>query len=191
MPSLLLVDYLQRCRAQYALTEAKPAYTAEESAHLNRIPPRRFAKVVMARTDVELIMVVIPAHFRLAPDLLRCELGVEKVELATERHFKNRFSRCELGAIPPFGHLFGVRALFMASAFDSFADIFCKAGSHGELLRMPFFEFSRLAHLEPIERGAVLQLRTPPRSHLRRLLQLAKDSGDRPSLRRASLIMQS
>lgn len=173
MPNLLLIDYLQRCRAQYLLTEAVSAYTAEESARLNRIPPRRFAKVVIAHTDTEMLMVVMPAHYRLAPELLRRDLQVSKLELAPERRFRHRFPRCELGALPPFGHLFGLRALFMESAFDPFGDIFCKAGAHGELLRMPFSEFVRLAHLEPIERGAVLQLRNPPRSHLQRLLRLA------------------
>jgi len=188
MPSLLLVDYLQRCRAHYALINAEPAFTAEETARRNRIPPRRFAKVVVAHTDAELLMVVMPAHHRLAPELLRRELDVEKVELAAERQFKNRFPRCELGALPPFGHLFGLRAVFLASAFDAFSDIFCKAGSHGELLRMPFSEFTRFAHLEPIKHGAVLQLRSPTKAHLQRLLRLAKEGAPQLQPRRSLIV---
>lgn len=180
MPSLLLVDYLQRSRAQYALFEVPPACRADETARLGRIAPRHFAKAVIARIDGELVMVVMPAHYRLAPAQLRGELGAERVELATERHFRNRFPRCELGAIPPFGHLFGLRALVVPS-FDKAGDIFCKAGTHAELLRMPYSEFQRLAHLEPVTRGAVLQLRNPTRSHLQRLLTLAKAGGARVS----------
>lgn len=173
MPSLLLVDYLQRSRAQYALLNVPAACTAEETARVSRIAPRKFAKAVMARVDSELLMVVMPAHYRLVPSALRDELGANKVELAAEKHFQRRFPRCELGAIPPFGHLFGLRALSI-TAFDEFGDIYCKAGTHGELLRMPFGEFQHLAHLEPIERGAALQLRTPVRSHLQRLMKLAR-----------------
>lgn len=173
MPSLLLVDYLQRSRAQYAMLNVASACTAEDTVRLNHLSPRRFAKVVMARVDAELVMIVMPAHYRLASTALREELGAKKIELATERYFQRRFPRCEPGAMPPFGHLFGVRAL-LVSAFDEFGDIFCKPGTHGELLRMPFGEFRRLAHLEPIERGAVLQLRTPMRSHFQRLINLAK-----------------
>lgn len=178
MPSLLLVDYLQRCRAQYTILNATPACTAEEVAHLNRIPPRRFAKVVMVRVDDELTMVVIPAHYRLVPKLLGEALGASRVELATENQFRNRFPRCELGAIPPIGHLFGLRALALP-LFDDFADIYCKAGAHGELLRMPFRELQRFAHWDPVAQGAKLQLRSPAANHLQRLLRLAKTSGAR------------
>lgn len=174
MASLLLVDYLQRSRAQYLLMDAPFAYAAEESAKLGRIPPRRFAKVVMALVDGELTMVVMPVHFRLATELLRQSLKAGKVELAEERQFKNRFPRCELGAMPPFGHLFGVRALLI-SEFDEFSELHFKAGTHREWLRMPFSEFKRLAHLEPVENGAVLQLRNPSKNHLQRLLGAVKD----------------
>jgi len=173
MPNLLLVDYLQRSKAQYNVFNISPACTAEESARLGRIPLRRFAKVVMARIDSELVMVVIPAHYHLVPLALRDELKAGSVELAAERDFQRRFPRCELGAMPPFGHLFGLRALWV-KGFEEFGDIFCKAGTHSEILRMPFFEFQRLAHLEPIERGASIRLRNPTHSHLQRLLRLAR-----------------
>jgi hypothetical protein len=40
---------------------------------------------------------------------------------------------------------------------------------------MPFSEFKRLAHLEPVAAGAVLQLRQPSKNHLKRLLGAVKD----------------
>lgn len=174
MASLLLVDYLQRSRAQYLLMDAPFAYAAEESARLGRVAPRRFAKTVMTLVDDELTMVVMPVHYRLATELLRQTLKAGKVELAEERQFKNRFPRCELGAMPPFGHLFGLRALLI-DEFDEFSEVHCKAGTHREWLRMPFTEFKRLAHLEPVAGGAVLQLRRPGKNHLQRLLGAVKD----------------
>ncbi len=173
MPNLLLVDYLQRSRAQFNLLNVPVACTAQESARLARIPPRRFTKVVMARADSELVMVVMPAHYYLVPLVLREVLKVERVELAAERDFQRRFPRCEIGAMPPFGHLFGLRA-FSVKGLEEFGDIFFKAGTHGEILRMPFFEFQRLAHLEPVERGASVRLRNPMHTHLQRLLKLAR-----------------
>lgn len=181
MPNLLLVDYLQRSRAQYNLCTVPAAYTAEESARLARIPPRRFAKVVVVRADTELLLVVMPAHYHLVRPALCDELKAQSVELATERDFRRRFPRCEVGAIPPFGHLFGFRAL-LVSAFEEFGDIFCKAGTHNEILRMPFFEFQRLAHLEPIERGASPQLRDPVHSRLQRLLKASRQQQAAPLL---------
>lgn len=173
MPNLLLVDYLQRSRAQYSLMDVPAAYTAEESARLGRIAPRKFAKVVMVRVDSELAMVVMPAHYHLATNALREELSVRNVELATERDFRRQFPRCELGAIPPFGHLFGLRA-FLINAFDEFGDVFCKSGTHNEIIRMSCSEFRRTARLDPIERGASIRLRDPMQSHLQRLLKAAR-----------------
>lgn len=173
MPNLLLVDYLQRSRAQYSLHTVPAAYTAEETARLARVAQRRFAKVVMVRVDTELVMVVMPAHFHLVPQALREELNAQHVELAAERDFRRQFPRCEVGAIPPFGHLFGLRA-FMINTFDEFGDVFCKAGTHDEILRMPASEFRRMARLDLIERGASLRLRGSLHSHLQRVLKSAR-----------------
>lgn len=170
MPNLLLVDYLQRSRAQYSLHTVPVAYTAEQTARLARVVPRRFAKVVMVRIDGELAMVVMPAHFHLVPQALCEELGVQRVELAPERDFKRQFPRCEVGAIPPFGHLYGLRAL-MINKFDEFGDVFCKAGSHDEILRMPACEFRRMVRPDLIERGASLRVRGTVQAHLQRLLK--------------------
>lgn len=173
MASLLLIDYLERSRAHYSLHYHPNAWSAEETARLNRVQSRRFAKAVMVRADGELAMMIIPANYRVELPDLATELGAAKLELAEERHFQRRFPRCELGAIPPFGHLFGLRAFMIPALFDTTTDIYCKAGTHTELLRMPFGEFHRLAHAEAVQRGAASKLRKPSPGHLRRLLELA------------------
>jgi Ala-tRNA(Pro) deacylase len=172
MASLLLIDYLERSRAFYTLKEHPAAFTAAETARLNRVTPRHFAKTVMVRVDSELAMMVVPCHYRVALEDLRSSLGATTVELAPERQFQRRFPRCEVGAMPPFGHLFGLRA-FMVPLFDEFSDIHFKAGSHNELLRMPFSEFRRLAHVETVMQGAVPKLRNLAPAHLQRLFDLA------------------
>ncbi len=186
MPNLLLIDYLQRSRAQFSVHNVPAAYTAEESARLARVVARRFTKVVMVHIDAELAMVVMPAHFHLVPQALCEELKAQRIELATEREFKRQFPRCEVGAIPPFGHLFGVRA-FMVNAFDEFGDIFCKSGTHDELLRMPATEFRRMARPDIIESGASLRLRGSSHARLQRLL---KASPQQTLLPRAPLLKQ-
>ena len=176
MASLLLIDYLERSRAYYTVKEHSCAYTAEETARLNRIPPRSFAKTVMIRIDGELAMMVLPSNHRVALDALRSSLGVGKVELPAEQQFQRRFPRCEVGAMPPFGHLFGLRA-FMMPVFDEFADIHFKAGSHTELLRMPFSEFRRLAHVEAVLQGAEPMRRSLSPARLQGLLDRALQTG--------------
>lgn len=157
MPSLLLLDYLERRRTVYQLLRHRPAAGAEQTARALGIPSRRFGKVVMLRLDEELAMMVVPAHYRVELGRLRHALGVARVEVATPRQFQHRFPRCESGAMPPFGHLFGLRTLSSALVDDF--DIAFKAGTHSESVLMPFCEFRRLAHTEEIPGCASSQIR--------------------------------
>jgi Ala-tRNA(Pro) deacylase len=61
-----------------------------------------------------------------------------------EADFKDRFPECEVGAMPPFGNLYGMDVY----AADSLADahIAFNAGSHRELMRMDWGDFERLVH---------------------------------------------
>ena len=154
MPSKLLLDYLDRSGACYQLVQHQLAYTASELEQYAKANGSTLAKVTMVKVDKELAMVVLPAHHNVHCDLLANALMAGSVVLATEAEFCHRFPRCEPGAIPPFGHLFGVTA-YMMPIFDECGTIAFCAGSHTELLMMPFMDFERLAHVETIQRGVV------------------------------------
>lgn len=170
MPSPLLIDYLNRCKAVYQLQQHAPMTAAAEAARLHRVSPRCVAKSVLVRVDGELAMVVVPANYRVVLGSLRQALGASRIELARERQFQYRFPRCEPGAMPPFGHLFGFIA-YAAPLFDTAHDILFKAGSHAESVRMPFAEFRRLAHFDPIGADAMELCREP--SHPSRLCDVS------------------
>src|SRR5690606_33014864 len=99
MPSPLLIDYLNRCKAVYRLQRHAPAATAAEAARIQGVPPDWFAKPVLVRVDGALSMVIMPANYRIAPGELRRSLGATRLELASERQFQHRFPRCEPGAM--------------------------------------------------------------------------------------------
>ncbi len=149
MASALLVDYLRRARACFVLQAHEPACTAAAIARCSQVAPWRFAKVVMVKVDAELAMVVLPASRRLPLQSLRRAIGAHYVMLARERDFRRRFPRCEAGAIPPFGHLFGLRS-WLLPGFDEGSAVAFSAGSHSEIIQMPFTEFRRLAHAQEL-----------------------------------------
>lgn len=150
MPSQLLIDYLQRRQAQFELLTHDPAYTAVQTARCSRIMGSHFAKVVMLRLDRELVMVVAPAEHHISLEQIRLATHAGSVELVCEREFSHHFPRCETGAMPPFGHLYGLRSLLMP-LFDEAGDIAFNAGSHTEVIRMPFWEFKRLAYADELD----------------------------------------
>src|SRR5215467_7234562 len=65
------------------------------------------------------------------------------VELATEREFKDAFSDCETGAMPPFGNLYGM-TVYADANLASNEEITFTAGSHRELVRMDWEDLVRL-----------------------------------------------
>lgn len=150
MPSQLLIDYLQRSRAQFELFTHAPAYTATDAARCARILGSHFAKVVMVKLDRELTMVIAPAAEPVSLGEVRNAVAAQSVELVGEREFRRCFPRCETGAVPPFGHLFGLRALLLPR-FDENSDIVFNAGSHTEAIRMAYLEFKRLAHADDLD----------------------------------------
>lgn len=154
MTGQLLIEYLDRRRADYLLQPHHVAYTAPEIAQHSHVAGNTFAKVVMVKVDGELAMVVLPAHYRVDLDALTCTLGVNHITLATEQEFGYRFPRCEIGAMPPFGHLYGLDA-FMISVFGCSTTIAFNAGTHSEIIRMPMAEFLRLACPTEVGAGAL------------------------------------
>jgi Ala-tRNA(Pro) deacylase len=74
---------------------------------------------------------------------LREILGVERASFAPEEEFKALFPDCEIGAMPPFGNLYGL-PVFVTPGMAESDDIVFNAGSHTELMRMAYRDFVRL-----------------------------------------------
>ena len=83
-------------------------------------------------------------------ELLKTVTGAMNVELAEEHEFKDTFPGCELGAMPPFGNLYGMRTL-VANSLAEDESIAFNAGTHKELMRMTFADFARVVQPEIVE----------------------------------------
>jgi len=140
MPVKKLKEFLDENRVKYVTISHSLAYTAQEIAASAHIPGRELAKTVMVKADGRMAMAVLPASLKVDFRLLADTIGAKKVELATEREFKQLFPDCELGAMPPFGNLYGME-VFVAESLTEDKEIAFNAGSHTELMRLPFEDF--------------------------------------------------
>ncbi len=147
MLSPRLHHFLYERHAPYSTLTHDRTITAQQTANAAHIGNRNFAKTVMLKIDGKLSMMVMPAAYRI--DLLRLSraLGGSEVELALEDEFKDAFPDCELGAMPPFGNLYGM-PVYVDSRMTGQAEIAFNAGSHTDLVRMAYDEFERLAQPE-------------------------------------------
>ncbi|MFB3902082.1 MAG: aminoacyl-tRNA deacylase [Acidobacteriota bacterium] len=143
MPVKKLKEFLDENRVKYVTISHSLAYTAQEIAATAHVPGKELAKTVIVKADDRMAMAVLPASLKVNFELLADAIGAKKVTLATEKEFKQLFPDCELGAMPPFGNLYGMD-VFVAESLTGDKEIAFNAGSHTELIRLSYEDFSRL-----------------------------------------------
>ena len=146
MPVKRLKEFLNSHDVKYVTITHSRAFTAQEIAASAHIRGKELAKTVIVRLDGKMAMVVLPATYRVDFELLKEATGAGKVELASERDFKDAFPNCEVGAMPPFGNLYDMDT-YVAASLTEDEDIAFNAGSHTELIRLPYREFQK--HVQP------------------------------------------
>jgi Ala-tRNA(Pro) deacylase len=139
-----LTEYLDQQGVGYEKIEHALAYTAQGVAASLHVPGRELAKSIVVKLDGEYAVAVLPAHRRVDLDALRRLTGARSAVLASEAEFAQLFPGCELGAMPPFGNLYGL-PVWVDEDLTKDRTIVFNAGSHREAIRMPFSEFVRLA----------------------------------------------
>ena len=144
MPVNKLNDYLLEQRAEFTTLTHSPAFTAPEVAQSAHIKGKHLLKVVMVNVDEQAAMVLLDASHHLSLDLLSDALEVAVSELASEKEIKSFFPDCELGAMPPIAHLYGLPLYACLTLENDDVIAFC-AGSHSELISMEWGVFLRLA----------------------------------------------
>lgn len=143
MPVHRLKEYLNSNNIKYVSIVHSEAYTAQEIAELTHVSGEELAKTVIVKKDGQMVMAVLPASHRIDWNLLKAVTGAVKIELAGEKEFEDMFPDCEIGAMPPFGNLYGME-VFVEESLTKDKEIAFNAGSHIELIKLPYEDFLRL-----------------------------------------------
>lgn len=143
MVSNRLKAYLDVNGIKYWSIRHSPAFTASEVAESAHVAGRDFAKSVIVKIDGVPAMLVLPATRRLLLHELREMLATEDVKLATEPEIRHLFPDCELGAMPPFGNLYGL-PVHVTSSLAHEPEIAFNAGTHTEVIKLKYEDFERL-----------------------------------------------
>jgi Ala-tRNA(Pro) deacylase len=139
-----LKDMLDEAKVSYEVYNHALAYTAQEIAAQQHVSGKEMAKVVMLQVDGNLVMGVIPGSLKVDVGVARKSLGAKEVRLATEDEFISRFPECEIGAMPPFGSLFGL-AVYVDPTLSKDEWIYFNAGNHVQTVRLRYLDFVELA----------------------------------------------
>ncbi len=143
MPAQMLREFLDRNEVRYVTITHSPAFTAQGVAASAHIPGRELAKVVIVKLDGRMAMAVLTAAQKVDLDHLREVAGAGRAELCDETEFKDAFPGCDVGAMPPFGNLYGMD-VYVEESLREDEEIAFNAGSHTELVRLSYDDFERL-----------------------------------------------
>ncbi|HUN89431.1 MAG TPA: YbaK/EbsC family protein [Terriglobales bacterium] len=138
-------EFLDTNRIPYSSILHPTSYTAQGTAAYAHVPGKELAKTVIVRIDSQLAMVVLPASAQLDLGAIKRMSKARTVTLAGEPEFEFKFPDCDLGAMPPFGNLYGM-PVYVDEFLTYDKEISFNAGSHNELVKMTYEDFERLVN---------------------------------------------
>lgn len=154
MPIQQLKEFLDGANVEYMCLTHPPAFTAQDLAHHVKIAGDKVVKTVIIELDGKMAMLVMPATWRVRWESLSRILDTDFVDLADEQEFQDRFPDCEVGAMPPFGNLFGM-TVYCAEPLTEQSELAFAAGSHTETLHMKTRDFLNLVQPMVLNRGFI------------------------------------
>ena len=137
-----LIDCLNQNNVQYEILHHAEAVTEQRIAQAEHVKGRHQAKVVMLKSGDQHLMVVLPADHHI--DLEKIERAIGKsVSLGKENEFKSLFPNTAIGAMPPFGNLYGLRTYVDKHLAEQDYIVF-EAGTHTDAIKMSYRDYEKI-----------------------------------------------
>ncbi len=151
--SIKLKDLLDKNKVKYKTTAHTRVITAQEVAQAEHIPGREMAKTVVIKNGKEYYLFVLPAPKQVDFSQLRKIFNSHDITLASEAEFKAMFPDCELGAMPPFGVMYGLKT-YADESLHKEKEIVFNAGTHTDTILMPREAYDKIVKPEYINFAA-------------------------------------
>ena len=140
-----LKEFIDHTLVAYEVLTHPVAFTAQQLAAVQHVKGKQLAKVVVARSGSEFMMIVLPAPYRVGLQRARAATGKKDLEIAHESEFASLFAGCEPGAMPPFGNLYNV-LVWVDESLAQDEEIVFNACTHTQAIKMKYSDFARLVH---------------------------------------------
>jgi Ala-tRNA(Pro) deacylase len=135
--------FLEEHGVRYEVLPHQEVFTSQDVARTAHVSGNELAKAVLIRHEFGgHFLVVLPATEQVKLNAVHRAIGLDRLTYATEAEVMERFPHCH-GALPPFGHLFGVPTYLDPCLLEKPWVAF-QAGSHRELIRVRGSDFEAL-----------------------------------------------
>jgi Ala-tRNA(Pro) deacylase len=141
--SAKLKTFLDGAKIKYTPAKHPVVYTAQEIAAAQHVPGRQLAKCVLIKTDRGPVLAVLPAVYRVDLKRVKSAAGAKSASIAKESDIKHHFPDIEVGAMSPFGNLYGVPVI-VEKELGNAKDVVFNAGSHTDTIKMAYQDVIKL-----------------------------------------------
>ena len=137
-----LIDCLNENKVRYEILHHSEAVTAQRIAQAEHVKARHHAKVVMIKSGGEHLMAALPADHQIDLEKFAKAIG-KAAALAAEAEFKPLFPDCAIGAMPPFGSLYGLPTYVDKRLAEEDYIVF-EAGTHTDAIKMSYRDYEKI-----------------------------------------------
>ncbi len=137
-----LIDCLNEGQVRYEILHHPEAVTAQRIAQAEHVKGRHHAKVVIVRSGEQRMMMVLPADHQIDLEKVEKMLG-KAASIDKEQDFKSLFPDCAIGAMPPFGNLYGLPTCVDKSLAEQDYIVF-EAGTHTDAIKMSYRDYEKI-----------------------------------------------
>ena len=139
---LQLIDCLNESKVRYEILHHPEAVTAQRIAQAEHVKGRHHAKVVMIKSGEQRLMAVLPADHQIDLEKVGKVIG-ETASLDSEKEFKSLFPDCAIGAMPPFGNLYGLPT-YVDKSLAAQDYIVFEAGTHSDAIKLSYRDYEKI-----------------------------------------------
>ena len=137
-----LIECLDENKVHYDVLQHPEAVSAQRIAQAEHVKGRHHAKVVMVKSGDAHLMMVLPADHHI--DLRKVEKAIgQPVSLGKEQEFNSLFPDCVIGAMPPFGNLYGLPTYVDLSLAGQDYIVF-EGGTHTCAIKMSYRDYEKI-----------------------------------------------
>lgn len=151
-----ITAYLKKNQVVFEILEHPLAYTAMEIAGSQHIPGRQMIKSVIVKGDGKFFMCVLPAIHYIDLFKLKDILHTKHVDIASETEIAQLFPDFDVGAEPPFGHLYNL-PVYADKLLEEDEHILFNAGTHTEMIKMKWRDYKKLVNPMLVDMGIHIQ----------------------------------
>ena len=139
----MFIDFLKKAKVKYELIKHRTVYTAQDKAATLKVKPNIIGKTLVLKIDKRISVVLIPANKNLDKNKFKKVAKAKNLDFISERIMKNQLKGVKVGAVPPFGNLWGLPT-FVDKSLTLQPKIIVNSGDHNWSIKISPSVFKKL-----------------------------------------------